>query len=498
MSEIIRNPAGRQQNSVPTTSPVYPATLNRNPTPGLQSLNEVIKLLSQNPTSRIVENATVLELTPFVGDLKTKYTLPHLNMKAGETLEDFLLKIRDPIHDEGCKRNPEELLIELKNLDNNSSGFFSKNNNKPDQNNILKQYYESVSMHNTFAPRYSSGLLTQAPGPGMKVRIHYFQEPYISSGHKIAGLYEKMYDDNIFEEGLKDLKDFLQKYRQRFLDALQAIAEAASSNIPDVQTYGDTSAAPQTAGEISGKIGSIDDASWPPKDIVTEYIGQPSNPSAKLYSDVIDQLNVETNPRYQSRRLSFGWGTFCNIFVADVTWAMGTPVPWQIDENGNPQPMSAVFKKGWKQLGVGGMITWLGLHGPRYGWKKVQAQEAQDNANKGLTTVAIYYGRGVHHTAIVRPGTATVSNDGANPRSAHAGFPPGENKNDISISGGFGVHGPGFPEYYTCFSSNRYVSPTQEQLDRSHTTIGDPAPEPEMSIAEEPQNPEETSSEQPL
>ena len=97
-------------------------------------------------------------------------------MKAGETLEDFLLKIRDPIHDEGCKRNPEELLIELKKLDKNPSSFFSKNNNDPDQNNILKQYYESVSMHNTFAPRYSSGLFTQAPSPGMKVRIHYFQE----------------------------------------------------------------------------------------------------------------------------------------------------------------------------------------------------------------------------------------------------------------------------------------------------------------------------------
>jgi hypothetical protein len=234
MSEIIRNPAGRQQNSVLPTSPVYPTTLDRNPTPGLQSLNEVIKLLSQNPTSRIVENATVLELTPFVGDLKTKYTLPHLNMKAGETLEDFLLKIRDPIHDEGCKRNPEELLFELKKLDKNSSSFFSKNNKDPDQNNIIKQYYESVSMHNTFAPRYSSGIFTQPPAPGMKVRIYYFQEPYISSGHKIAGLYEKMYDDKIFQDSVEALKNLLQKYRQRFLDALQTIADTISSNIPTI------------------------------------------------------------------------------------------------------------------------------------------------------------------------------------------------------------------------------------------------------------------------
>jgi len=237
MSEIIRNPAGRQHNSVLPASPAYPATLNRNPTPGLQSLNEVIKLLSQNPTSRIVENATVLELTPFVGDLKTKYTLPHLNMKAGAggILEDFLLKIRDPIHDEGCRRNPEELLFELKKLDKNSSShFLPKNNNNPDQNNILKQYYQSVSMHNTFAPKYSSGMAAQAPSPGMKVRIYYFQEPYISSGHKIAGLYEKMYDDDIFQDSLKELKDFLEKYRQRFLDTLQTIAETISANLPAI------------------------------------------------------------------------------------------------------------------------------------------------------------------------------------------------------------------------------------------------------------------------
>ena len=239
MSEIIRNPANRQQNSVPTTSPVYPAILNRNPTPGLQSLNEAIKLLSQNPTSRIVENATVLELTPFVGDSKTKYTLPHLNMKAGTTLEDFLLKIRDPIHDEGCRRNPEELLIELKKLDKNSSSLFSNKANKANDNNIIKQYYESVSTHNTFAPKVSSGIFSDAPLSGMKVRIYYFQEPYISSGHKIAGLYEKMYEDVVYDEGYIELKLLLQKYRQKFETDVQnqkIISLMSNSNLPIVNS----------------------------------------------------------------------------------------------------------------------------------------------------------------------------------------------------------------------------------------------------------------------
>jgi hypothetical protein len=69
----------------------------------------------------------------------------------------------------------------------------------------------------------------------MKVRIYYFQEPYISSGHKIAGLYEKMYDDGKYEEGLKELKDFLQKYRQKFEQAVKnqkTISLMSNSNLP--------------------------------------------------------------------------------------------------------------------------------------------------------------------------------------------------------------------------------------------------------------------------
>ena len=239
MSDIIRNPPKRQQNSVLPNSPIHPPSLDKNPTPGIQNLNEVLKLLSQKPTSRIVENATVLELTPFVGNsMKTKYILPHLNLKEGKTLEDYLLKIRDPIHDEGCRINPEELLIELKKLDKSSASFFKKENNV-DLNNIIKQYYECVSNHYTFAPKYSSGIFSQPPKFGTKVRITYFQEPYISPGHKIAGLYEKMYDDDFYEEGFSELRNLLQKYRTKYSQAIQNeknILSLSNSNLPFINS----------------------------------------------------------------------------------------------------------------------------------------------------------------------------------------------------------------------------------------------------------------------
>jgi hypothetical protein len=171
---------------------------------------------------------------------------------------------------------------------------------------------------------------------------------------------------------------------------------------------------------------------------------------------------------------------------------MGTPVPWQVDENANPQPMAAKFKRGWMQLGAKGMFDWLKVHGPRYGWREVTAQEAQDNANKGLTTVATTE----RHIAMIRPGTAGTDKFGVNPRTAQAGFSaPRSGRNNILLS----EAGPGFrsAKYYTCFSSSRYVSATQEQLDRLSTTVGETTT-PEGSFEQQQQNPEENSYEENL
>ena len=237
IKEADRQDPKRQQNSVLPTTPTHHSSIDRNPTPGLKSLNETIKLLSEAPISRVVDNATVLEVWPPLGNLKTKYTLPHLNMKDGEYLEDFLLKIRDPIHDQGNKVNPEDLLIEMQKLDPQAkpSYFFGNKTETPEKKIAIKNYYDACSTHNTFAPKTFDGMSSSPPAPGTKVRIYYFQDPRISAGHNIAGLYEKMYDDDIFEEGFNSLREILQTFRQLYLEAVasaKSILDLVSANIP--------------------------------------------------------------------------------------------------------------------------------------------------------------------------------------------------------------------------------------------------------------------------
>ena len=138
------------------------------------------------------------------------------------------------------------------------------------------------------------------------------------------------------------------------------------------------------------------------------------------------------------------------------------------------------------------MFDWLKTHGARYGWKEVTAQEAQDNANKGLTTVATTE----RHIAMIRPGTAGTDKFGVDPRTAQAGFPaPRSGFNNILLS----KAGPGFraAKYYTCFSNNRYVSPTQEQLQRLSTTVAEETTS-EVSSEQQQENPQENSYEENL
>lgn len=48
-----------------------------------------------------------------------------------------------------------------------------------------------------------------------------------------------------------------------------------------------------------------------------------------LYSAIINQFGVETNPRYRPRNNN----TYCNIFVWDVSSAMGAEIPHWINPN---------------------------------------------------------------------------------------------------------------------------------------------------------------------
>lgn len=117
-----------------------------------------------------------------------------------------------------------------------------------------------------------------------------------------------------------------------------------------------------------------------------------ANRSAKNYDSVIDQFDVANNPRY-AQRDSNGDGvtdTFCNIFVSDVTRAMGAEIPhwWQ-----------------GRELNANATCDWLQNEGAKFGWKKVSEQQAQDLANQGKpVVVTLKNGGGIGHVGMVRPG----------------------------------------------------------------------------------------------
>lgn len=121
------------------------------------------------------------------------------------------------------------------------------------------------------------------------------------------------------------------------------------------------------------------------------------NRSANLYNAVIGQFSVETNERYQP-----DGGTYCNIFVWDVTTAMGAEIPHYYDAD-TGKPMS-YGDKGASQMNANGMYKWLHEYGDQYGWYEVTPGEAQELANEGHPVVTALYRDGAHgHVQMVCP-----------------------------------------------------------------------------------------------
>lgn len=122
--------------------------------------------------------------------------------------------------------------------------------------------------------------------------------------------------------------------------------------------------------------------------------------SAAAYTAVINQFAVGENPRYQTNGPGHG-ETYCNIFVWDVTRAMGAEVPHWVNNAGVPQVPCCGFEQD-----ANGNARWLDKYGPQYGWTNVSADEAQRLANDGKPVVFAWdnpAGRG--HVGMVRPGS---------------------------------------------------------------------------------------------
>lgn len=120
--------------------------------------------------------------------------------------------------------------------------------------------------------------------------------------------------------------------------------------------------------------------------------------NANLYNQVIKQFNVEKNSRYTPYK---NGSTYCNIYVWDVTTAMGAQIPHRVDSNGD------IAKDGTsnvKYMTANSMYDWLGGKGKEYGWKEVSAEEAQKYANMGSPAVSSWKNpKGHGHIQMVAP-----------------------------------------------------------------------------------------------
>ncbi len=130
---------------------------------------------------------------------------------------------------------------------------------------------------------------------------------------------------------------------------------------------------------------------------ITSNIGQRS---ADIYRAVINQFNVETNQRYAVNKQGQG-DTYCNIFLWDVTRAMGAEIPHFTDAAGRPVSSGA---GGAKELDANQINTWLNTNGQTYGWTRVSAEEAQYYANMGMPAVTSWKNPSGHgHVQVVSP-----------------------------------------------------------------------------------------------
>jgi hypothetical protein len=121
------------------------------------------------------------------------------------------------------------------------------------------------------------------------------------------------------------------------------------------------------------------------------------NRSPELYRAVINQFRVETSERYRPGRND---ATYCNIFVWDVTRAMGAEIPHYTDRE-TGEPRFPPDTRGARSMGAIAICQWLSTHGPTYGWREVDAETAQRYANEGRP--AVTSAGNLRHVQMVAP-----------------------------------------------------------------------------------------------
>jgi hypothetical protein len=147
--------------------------------------------------------------------------------------------------------------------------------------------------------------------------------------------------------------------------------------------------------------------------LVPRVISRPGCRDPRQYIEVAKSFDVLDNPRYRSNETRYGLppGTYCNIYVWDVTSAMQSEAPHWIDVFKRPAGVAA---PGTTETTANGLIDWF--HEGRCGWRKMDdAREAYAIADTGRPVVACWRsppGR-VGHVAMVMPGNV-IAQAGAN------------------------------------------------------------------------------------
>ena len=156
-------------------------------------------------------------------------------------------------------------------------------------------------------------------------------------------------------------------------------------------------------------------AYWQPT--TPAIVGSESNRSAENLRAIIDQFNVEIAGRYVPRD---GY-TYCNIFLWDVTSALGCEIPHYVNPD-TGEPMTYPNVTGSMELNSNRTLDWLLSKGSEFGWREVSAEEAQNAANQGLPAVSIWKNPGdVGHVQVVCPSEDGLYNEEMGPTIAQAG-----------------------------------------------------------------------------
>lgn len=163
--------------------------------------------------------------------------------------------------------------------------------------------------------------------------------------------------------------------------ASQATMMAAQSLIKTYTQAGQGITGANGGAAIGGKQG-------PSRAAATDLLSNVGNRSPVLYRSVINQFDVENNPRYAVNQKGTG-DTYCNKFMLDVAAAMDAEIP---------------------RMNANGISDWLNSVGPANGWHEVTAEQAQALANRGCPAVTTWKNtEGGHgHVQVVSP-----SEDGA-------------------------------------------------------------------------------------